>query len=74
MHFVFINALSLGELRERKIKLHVQRTHLPKIFNNVKPLKSLDDESLHKIQVRLLESLVRYVFGADADLWEAVAS
>lgn len=32
--------------RERKIKRHVQRTHLPRIFNDVKPLKSLDDESL----------------------------
>lgn len=37
--------------RERKIKRHVQRTHLPWIFNDVKPLKSLDDESLREIQV-----------------------
>lgn len=58
--------------RERKIKRHVQRTHLPRIFNDVKPLKSLDDESLREIQVRSLESLVRYVLGGDADLWTAV--
>lgn len=58
--------------RERKIKRHVQRTHLPRIFNDVKPLKSLDNESLREIQVRSLESLVRYVLGENADLWEAV--
>lgn len=32
----------------------------------------MDDESLRGVQVGSLESLVRYVIGADADLWEAV--
>lgn len=35
-------------------------------------MKSIDDESLRELQIRALESLVKYVFGADADLWEAV--
>lgn len=35
-------------------------------------MKSLDDESLREIQVGSLESHVKYVIGADADVWEAV--
>lgn len=35
-------------------------------------MKSLDDESLREIQVGSIESLVKYVIGADADVWEAV--
>lgn len=59
-------------MKEGKIKRHVQRTYLPRIFNDDKPMKSLDDESLREIQVGSLESHVKYVIGADADVWEAV--
>lgn len=58
--------------RERKIKRHVQRTHLCRIFNDIKLLKSLDDESLSKIQICSLTSHVKYILGVDADLWVAV--
>ncbi|XP_062600979.1 uncharacterized protein LOC134262618 [Saccostrea cucullata] len=58
--------------RDRKIKRHVQRSHLPKIFSDIRPLRSLDQSSLAQLQYLALESLVRSVLGHDADLLSAM--
>lgn len=60
------------DIRERKIKRHAQRKHLPRIFNDTKPLRSLDDNSLCQLQISALSSLVKSALGLDADFLAAV--
>ncbi|XP_062609823.1 uncharacterized protein LOC134271630 [Saccostrea cucullata] len=58
--------------KERKVKRHVQRSHLPKLFNDIRPLRYLDESTLSQLQVAALQSLVRSVLGPDADLLSGV--
>lgn len=60
------------DVREKKIKRHAQSKHLPKIFNDIKPIRSLDDKSLCQLQMSALSSLVKSALGPDADLLTAV--
>lgn len=60
------------DVREKKIKRHAQRKHLPRIFNDIKPIRSLDDKSLCQLQMSALSSLVKSALGPDADLLTAV--
>lgn len=60
------------DVREKKIKRHAQSKHLPRIFNDIKPIRSLDDKSLCQLQMSALSSLVKSALGPDADLLTAV--
>lgn len=59
-------------VKNRKIKRHVQQSHLPRIFSDVKPIRSMEEFQLCKLQFAALESLVRIVVGHDASVFTAV--
>lgn len=59
-------------VKNRKIKRHVQQSHLPRIFRDVRPIRSIEEFELCKLQFTALESLVRIVVGHDASLFTAV--
>lgn len=58
--------------REKKIKRHVQRQHLPRIFSDIKPIRSIDESVLCQLQYSSLISLVISALGQNADVYSAV--
>jgi TatD DNase family protein len=58
--------------REKKIKRHVQRQHLPKIFCDIRPVRSIDEIALCQLKYSSMMSLVVAALGEDADLSTAV--
>jgi hypothetical protein len=58
--------------KREKIKRHVQRFHLPKIFCDIRPMRCMDETALCQLQYSSLLSLVTGALGQDADVYTAV--
>lgn len=59
-------------VKREKIKCHVQRQHLPIIFSDINPIRSIYETALCQLQYSSLRSLVIGALGQNADVYSAV--
>jgi hypothetical protein len=60
------------KVKSKKIERHVQQAHLLKVFNDVRPIRSLGENELCSRQIRALVYLVKSVLGHAATLASVV--